>query len=303
MRPDPRSSFRVDVLPPNNRFLSRFVRNFYFIRGWPGREWSYVTFPQLTTPVCLIKNMRLQFSKDGRQIHSYYDQSATPQAKVFGPFSQSVLVSLSREVNEVAIVFHPLGLNQFIRRPYAAEINSSEQVFEGFGDSLDSFLPELFSLETNEERRQAVESFLLRRYVGFENQKLEQALSLLTDTGNHRLIDISRQVGLSTKSLDRSCLTHLGATPRHIRKIARFRRSAELITAAGPAMRLIDIAHASQYYDQADFIKQYHKLAGVPPGEFFKHTSNIDGAGMLWQMLQPLRRCPKNTIHTGSQQI
>jgi len=304
MRPDTRSSFSVEVLPPSNRFLSRFVRHFYFVRGWTGQEWSYVTFPELTTPVCLIKNMRLEFSKDDRQIRSSYDRTTAPQAKIFARRSQPVLVTLCGEVNEVAIVFHPLGLNQFISGTYGAEINSNEYFFRGFGNTLDRFLKELFSLETNEERQQAVESFLLRQFVGFENCKLEQALSVLTDSEDQcSIAEISSRLDISTKTLDRLFLRHLGVTPRQIRKIARFRRSAELITSDDTAMSLADIAQASGYYDQADFIRQYHQLAGAPPRRFLKHTSNIGGAGMLWQMLDPVPCCPKTTIQTASQQI
>ena len=286
MRRENTSNLRVEVLPPSNPFLMRFIKHFYFIRGRRDPELSYVTFPQLTTSIYLIKNMRLQFNKSSRRICSTHDPSAAPQAKVFRPFSRPTVVTLIGEVNEVAIVFRPLGINHFIKRPYVIEVGGAEHLFLGFGDALDKFLSELFALETNEGRREAVEYFLLRQYVGFENQRLKQALPILVDVGNQSSITaISSHLGISSKTFDRLALTHLGTTPCHIRKVARFRHSAELITTTGGAMRLTDIAQASQYYDQADFIRQYHQLAGATPKHFFKHTSNIGGAGILWRML------------------
>lgn len=277
----------VRVLKPVDETIARFVKHFYFFKS-ESKDFrqSYVTFPNLTTPLSLFRNVRFHISDDGRYATCSHDRQPKYHAEIAGMFTHPIFVTYRGEIDEIAVVFHPLGLNQCIRQNYCDVTARNSQKFNPYGIDFDRLLANIFKLPGVEQRREALESFFLKHYVPFEDNTLSLALTLLTNFNEEMPVaQIASSVGVSHKTLTRRFQRHLGAAPVTFRKIARFRRSLEHVLSGTKSDSLTKAAHLSNYYDQAHFIKHYHQLTGEPPASFFRHVTMMGEQDFFWRLV------------------
>ncbi len=279
-------SMQVTVLKPANDELRKFIRYFYFLNSLsPDFKQSYVTFPQLTTPLSLFTRVRTRLARDRRRATVWYDPKARPHAEVDGIFSQPMLVRYRGLIDEVTVVFEPLGLNQFLRSSYSkAAMGPASRRFNPYGAGFERFLSSLFASRNFHERRNLLEAFFLTQYQPFQNEVVSRSLVCLIKDEETSVAQIARSAGVSHKTLTRLFQEHLGASPMVIRKIARFRRSLELMFETRSAHTSTEIALMSDYYDQSQFIKQYRQLAGDSPTRLHQALSNVCGEKIFWRM-------------------
>jgi AraC-like DNA-binding protein len=198
-----------------------------------------------------------------------------------------MLINYRGKIDEVTVVFEPLGLNQFLKCDLAeVAVGRASRTFNPYGAEFDQFLVRLFARKNVDQRRQLLEDFFLTHYQPFQHDVLSRSLECLTDIDkNIPVSQIARSVGVCHKTLTRIFQRHLGSTPVVLRKIARFRRSLALRFGGAASSHLTQLAHLSNYYDQPQFIKQYRQLTGESPAKFFRHVSAVDGRDVFWRML------------------
>jgi AraC-like DNA-binding protein len=278
---------QVTVLKPANNDLGKFIRYFYFLKSSsPGFKQSYVTFPQLTTPLSLLTRVRTRLDADRRRARVWYDPKSRPHAEVDGIFSKPMLVCYTGLIDEVTVVFEPLGLNQFLRSSYSeAAMGPASRRFNPYGAVFDRLLSRIFASGNMHERRNLLEEFFLTQYQPFRNEVLSHSLARVIKEEETSVAQIARSAGVSHKTLTRMFQRHLGASPMVIRKIARFRRSLELMFEKRSPHTSTEVALMSDYYDQSQFIKQYRQLTGDSPTRLQQAVSNICGEKIFWRML------------------
>lgn len=277
----------VTVLKPAHGELSTFIRHFYFLKteSVDFRQ-SYVTFPQLTTPLSLFNRVRTKLTADRRRASVYHEPKAKPSAEVDGVFSKPMLISYTGVIDEVTVVFEPLGLNQFLRSSYSeTAMGLAARKFNPYGAVFDRLLSKLFATANVHDRRNLLEDFFLTQYQPFRNEILSRSLESVIKDDATSVAEIAHLVGVSHKTLTRLFQRHLGASPMVIRKIARFRRSLDLVFGSRSPNTSTEIALMSDYYDQSQFIKQYHQLGGDSPARLHRAISNIGGEKIFWRML------------------
>ena len=277
----------VNVLKPANSELGDFIRYFYFLKSAsPDFKQSYVTFPQLTTPLSLFTRARTRLDAERRRASVWYDPKSKPHAEVDGIFSRPMLVNYRGLIDEVTVVFEPLGLNQFLRSDYSeVAMGRASRRFNPYGAVLSRLLSRLFATANIHERRILLEEFFLTQYQPFRNEVLSRSLERVIKDEGTSVADVAHSVGISHKTLTRLFQRHLGASPMVIRKIARFRRSLDLTFGSESPHTSTEIALMSDYYDQSQFIKQYHQLAGDSPARLHRNISSISGEKIFWRMI------------------
>ena len=154
---------QVTVLKPTNKELGKFIRYFYFLKSAsPGFKQSYVTFPQLTTPLSLFTRVRTRLDADRRRASVWSDPKSRPHAEVDGIFSKPMLIRYTGLIDEVTVVFEPLGLNQFLSSSYSeAAMGPASRRFNPYGAVFDRLLSKLFATRNKHERRNLLEQFSL----------------------------------------------------------------------------------------------------------------------------------------------
>ena len=96
--------------------------------------------------------------------------------------------------------------------------------------------------------------------------------------GTTPIAALRERTGLSKTQLVEVFRDQVGLAPKRYGRIARFRRALGQLQSAGPG-RLIDVALASQYYDQAHMNAEFRALGGVTPRAFLAARHSVgDGS-------------------------
>lgn len=264
----------IKTLYPINPGLKEYIDYYYFLKiDDPKSEINYLAYPHVNNPLSICKGVSTIIEKNEFKVSSSRQDLHSTIA--FGYFEDPVSIRVKGKIDEITIVFKPLGLNHFIKQPFNKVINKTGGYFSAW-DSLvyKKTLSEIFSQNDIQQRVIILEKFLFSILTTFTQfNVINNALELLTDFDkNYSIGYISSQLSVHTRTLHRMFTQQLGISPKAYKKIAQFRHSLEHYPEAKNKLRLIDVAYASNYYDHSYFIKMYKDLAHTNPKKFFSST-------------------------------
>jgi AraC-like DNA-binding protein len=188
--------------------------------------------------------------------------------------------------NKIGVVFQPLGLNCFlegnlsdyVRAPITADFN----VFKA---TMQPILHNLFEKESLADKVKLLDDYFLSVYKGFQDNKMEEALTLLfADDPKYRVDELADELDISRKTLLRLFRKHQNCSVIEYMKLIQFRKSVELFQNTRDKTKLTELALDTAYYDQSDFIKHFKKLTGFNPKLFFNNLSIIGDKGTFWTL-------------------
>jgi transcriptional regulator GlxA family with amidase domain len=108
--------------------------------------------------------------------------------------------------------------------------------------------------------------FFLKR--GRLSSPRQDALSglraLVNSVARPNVAEIAKDVGLSSRQLERKCLEYFGVSPVMLARISRFQRALKSAS-ANNGNSLLWVAHALDYYDQMHMVRDFHAFAGGLP--------------------------------------
>ncbi|KRE89372.1 hypothetical protein ASG87_03260 [Frateuria sp. Soil773] len=77
---------------------------------------------------------------------------------------------------------------------------------------------------------------------------------------------LGEETGMGLRTLQRRFMDHLGVSPRQHLRYLRFAQARRLLER--PGARAADVALAAGYSDQAHFVREFRRFAGVTPGRW-----------------------------------
>jgi AraC-like DNA-binding protein len=127
----------------------------------------------------------------------------------------------------------------------------------------------LCNANTDKERIQAIESFLINRMIAHEPDRLVlMALGLIHKSkGDIKIRDLALQLHTSQSPLEKRFRQQVGTTPKKFASIVRMKH---LIQNFRPGNSLTQLGYESGFYDQSHFIKEFRAFTGQSPESFFK---------------------------------
>ncbi len=102
------------------------------------------------------------------------------------------------------------------------------------------------------------------------HELLAVVAGLLRENPEATIGQLAAACGLTVRTLERRLQSACGLSPTRLRSILRFFRSY-LLLSRSPQRRLTDVAYSAGYSDQAHFIRDFRRFAGVRPGEAKRH--------------------------------
>ncbi|MFD2146584.1 helix-turn-helix domain-containing protein [Mucilaginibacter antarcticus] len=253
---------------PRHPLLRQYISYYYFlVVDDPDFNVTYYSFPNTTTPLNIHKNIETKIEPYATSIAESKEQNNV--MLVQGMRKQPLLANLKGRLDKITIHFKPLGLNQFISKPFADIAPLDSQLFTDWchAPGYNHFIADFYGTCDLERRVGILEAFLLSIYKPMIiDPLLINAVNALADTSNEQNIQqIAQELGISTKTLSRFFTKHLGITAIGFKNIARFRHSLQ-VNQQGKT--LTDIGYESNFCDQAYFINVYKQIAGASPGAF-----------------------------------
>ena len=135
----------------------------------------------------------------------------------------------------------------------------------------------LLEAETVYRRIELADEFLQKRLSRFVNKfnKLRLVNSIMHDLSKDDFLEninsVSSRYGISSRYLQKIFLSYSGLSPNLFTKIARFRKSVQLV--ADGDSSLTTIAYTCGYFDQSHFIKDFKFFTGSTPSLFSAESS------------------------------
>lgn len=268
---------------PRNSLLKKHIAYFYFDQATNKNfQKNYSFFPHTYTTLSFYEKGTFSQQPD----HNYIQCGGKAGLLSLLTRKHHVTTVIQQgPLHKIGIVFYPLGLNCFINEPYNALAQQEVQLFlpENRHD-WELKLQQCFSVKTNEEKLELLESFLLTLYNPRNFCQLSSVLTLLQDHTNTQTIQaIAEAAFVSPRSLNRLFAKELAITPELYRAITRFRYIIQQKAIMQDSQKFTQLAYESGYSDQAYLTSTFKRFTSLPPGQFFKQCSLVGNTGIVWR--------------------
>lgn len=194
-----------------------------------------------------------------------------PRAMILGQVTEPFDVEPEGRVDSFAVRFHPHGFSGFATTPIKELVNKETPLGAVFGPAVSDELEQrMIRAAGTDERITIAEEFLLRRLK--EGPHVDDLIRRTVDTilaskGSASINTIVQEDPAKRRMLERKFRDRIGVSPKQLCKVIRLQAALQLMLDRRDA-KLTHVAHESEYYDQAHFVKDFKEFTGMTPKEF-----------------------------------
>ena len=136
------------------------------------------------------------------------------------------------------------------------------------GAMCNELMERLSGADTWPQRFAAVDRVLLRRLrpVTMPDAMVRAWRSLAISHGRMPVHELARDIGFSRRHFGERFISEFGIAPKAAARVFRFERACRLFLRS--PRRIVDVAIASGFHDQAHMVREWHSLAGCTPREW-----------------------------------
>lgn len=199
-----------------------------------------------------------------------------PRAMVLGQITSPFFIQPAGYVNTFAIRFYPYGFANFVTTPLK-ELTDKETPLEClFGHQIANELElKIIRARDTRERIDIIEDFLLRTLnsrITIDRIVKTTIDTLLSTNGNLSINNIVKGSKGMRRQLERNFSRQIGISPKQLGKVIRLQTALKMLLIEKPE-KLTEIAYASDFYDQAHFIRDFKEFTGTTPTAFILHEN------------------------------
>ncbi len=210
------------------------------------------------TPVAII----------GNQLHK--------RSIVTARMSRPMDVQMRKGSGCLAICFFPGVAYKFMSLPMHALTDATvalEDIWIGLAAEIES---KLAIAPSNDIRVAIAQQYLTAFLVDSKHdQQVARCLQQIQLSDEPLTVkQLTDSIGMSQRQLSRRFLQRVGLSPNAYLRVNRFIRSLQHLKGY-PLHSLTEIAHGSNYYDQAHFIHDYKDYTGCTPGEVVRSPNIV----------------------------
>lgn len=201
---------------------------------------------------------------------SYDDLISCRRAILTGMQKRPVYTQSDSGATMVAVSFKGGRSFPFLHLPLVEFNNLYVEAEQIFGRSI-LFLREQLGQQSEPDKiLTLVEQYLLARFrpMTYEARLIDHTLTQLMQQ-TIPLETIAAEVGYSHKQLIHIFKKHVGPTPKTYQRIFRFNHALQQMHAA-EQIDWTDLSYSGGFYDQAHFINEFKKFAGITPESYLQ---------------------------------
>jgi len=247
--------------------LAQFVEFMWYYDGWEGTHSMERVLPDGSFE--LVINLR----DDARKLFDRDDWSRAISFRngwLSGTHSRFIVIDTVPGASMIGAHFRPGGVRAFLEPP-AAEFQDQVIEFEAvWGHYARELREQLLAAPGSTAKFQYLEHFLLERLRHSPtDSRREERITWATNQlcwqpQMATISTVAGRLGISHKHLIDQFRQQVGLTPKLFCRIRRFQQAlAEMHSRR--QIRWVDVACACGYYDQAHFINDFHRFAGIRP--------------------------------------
>ena len=271
---------------PKSDQLRKYVDFFYTFDKKNPCHVSYISFPHVNTGIAFFKNTsitRLDNKVSMQPLDIKAGALNTYSIEIVGKVTEPLFIQYQGNVQELSIIFKPLGINHFLKENFSSIAPNFSQ--EYINAEWLVFAPLLFKEESEESQISLLESFLLKKIQTHDLTSMYKAIEYLEDVANELSIqEIASILRMNLKTFQRRFYKHLACTPSDYRRIFKFRASLNSGLLSKDLRNLTTLTYESNYYDQSYFVREYRKLTRLNPKAFFNKISVLNDQKIIWEV-------------------
>lgn len=195
----------ITTFKPKSKTLEKYIDFFYVFGHSNLKGVSYIAFPHTNTGLSFFKNAQIQRSQNQLTIQPADQKQDVVCIEILGKYVNPVFVNYSGSIDEVAIVFKPLGINHFLKGSLNKLAPSYSQDFTD--KAWVNFGSVLFGENSPALRIQALENFLTGQLQNMDLTLMYEALNYLEQMENEYSVEhIALLLNMNLKTLQRHFL-------------------------------------------------------------------------------------------------
>jgi len=194
---------------------------------------------------------------------------------IIGPITaRKVRIIIQGRVESLTVLFRPLGFFAHFGIPLASFAGTGIDGSGVLGAPILRLHEQLGNLALFADRVRALDAFFTQKIRRFGAlHPAHRALQLLGSTSALRTLrNVSEEVGISTRQLERISLDLIGVTPKVFSRLSRFQKALRLRQTTDENWTWI--AHAANYYDQTHMVREFREFAGDTPDRSIREVSS-----------------------------
>ncbi len=215
--------------------------------------------------------------------------SQSPHYTIIGLHTQTYEVRFGSYVRVFGIRFKPEGFYDIFGVPAAEFGDTFDDMGNVLGKKFQAYSERLKTSGDLAEMLLLTEQYLMAQLERrrFEENYIHRAAELIRQSkGFTRIEDLSKQVFVSARQLERSFKQHLGVSPKFYMRIARLNEAQRLLETR-PSLSLTQLSYECGYADQAHFIHDFNDFIGIRPKHFVKKREDFIVNAHLAALAQP----------------
>lgn len=204
-----------------------------------------------------------QYMEDGQAV-------VQPRSCVFGQLTKPLVIEPTGVTGIFSVRFHYEGFIPFASIPIKEMDDKAISLERLFGEEGIGLEKNILESKTPEEKINHVEEFLLKRLDANAIDKVVQSTidTIITANGQISISELSQQTHINRRQLERKFSSAVGLSPKQLSKTIRLQTTLKLLLNK-EFTNLTALAHESEFYDQAHFIKDFKEFTGLTPKEFY----------------------------------
>ena len=192
-----------------------------------------------------------------------------PRSFIVSRMSNYMDVGGQKRSGCIAICFYPGAASHFFEISMNEVSNAMTDLHDLWKDKAMEMEERVGGAGDNDDRVNILQQYLLARLAKQweSNQLIGHWLWQVNYfKGQLTVEDLSVKLNISQRQLGRYFNTSVGLSPKEFINVTRFLHSLAHLKKY-PSVSLTKVAYESGYYDQAHFIHEYKRFAGLTPGE------------------------------------
>ncbi|WP_316835391.1 helix-turn-helix domain-containing protein [Pedobacter nutrimenti] len=215
----------------------------------------------------------------------HYDQpisegsqrNTMPGSFLYGQLKDCKHLISSGKTGLVVAVLQPYGIYALTGIPANTFKNHFIALTDVLGHQTRALEEQILNSSTSAERIGILETFFIKKYSSLHpiDPHIRHALELIcTHKGLLPIAWINEKLNITERQLERKFNTQIGTSPKYLSGIVKIHHTLKLFQYT-PVSNTAQVACEAGYFDQAHFIHDFKKIAGVSPLKYLSHNHRL----------------------------
>ncbi|HEX5168752.1 MAG TPA: helix-turn-helix domain-containing protein [Cyclobacteriaceae bacterium] len=250
----------------------------YVVSFWEG-NFNINNSPLLTQRVVPNGFVEIIFHISSLRCNLFKDceWSESPPYTIIGLHTQPYIVRFSGCVQVFGIRLKPEGIYNLFKIPSTVFNASHENLQDVLGSEFNTFCRQLCEADETATRIALTERYLLKsvRKNAIDLNYVHRAAEIIRSRKGLIVMDeLSDEVCISRRQLERGFSANLGISPKHYMRLSRVNEVHKKLLREHD-VNLMDMSYYCGYSDQAHFIREFKNFTGLAPRIFMRNRQEF----------------------------